>query len=133
MLASLPWQHPSRRRPKTARCERCKTKIKIKGRGRVPKFCSPTCRQLAYEKRKWQRPTPVELLAQDIATARVRDFIRAEVWTALQMFGVVPKNESPPLSPPKSQRPTQLRVVKPQPEHELPNGPSELPKAPQDV
>ncbi len=75
---------------------------------------------------------PVELLAQDIATARVRDLIRAEVWTALQMFGVVPKNEPPPLSPPKSQPRAQLRVVKPQPEHELPDSPSELPKAPQD-
>jgi hypothetical protein len=132
MMASLSWQHPSRRRRKTARCERCRTKIKIKSRGRVPKFCSPTCRQLAYERRKWQRPTPVELLAQDTATIKVRDFIRAEIWAVLQTANLVPPNQPPPLTPPKRQRPTHLRVVKPQPEHELPDSLSALPKAPQD-
>jgi hypothetical protein len=78
-----PWWS-RRRRPKTKRCERCKAKIKVKGRGRVPRFCSPTCRQLAYEQRKWQRPAPVVLAAQDIATIHVRDFIRAEIWSLLQ-------------------------------------------------
>src|SRR6476646_7533011 len=129
MKMALPWQHPSRRRPKTARCARCRTKIKIKSRGRVPKFCSPTCRQLAYEQRRWQRPTPVELLAKDIATIKCRDFIRAEVWSALQMAGLVASNQ-PPWPSPKRQRPTHLRIVKPQPE--LPDNPSQLPKPPQD-
>src|SRR6516165_6940910 len=95
------WQHPKRRRPKTARCQRCKTKIKIKGRGRVPKFCSPTCRQLAYEQRRWQRPTPVELLAKDIATIQVRDFIRAEIWGMLQEAGLVASDRLPPSPPAK--------------------------------
>ena len=98
----------------------------------MPKFCSPTCRQLAYERRKWQRPTAVELLAKDIATNNIRAIIRAEVWTVLQMAGVVSPNQPPPLSPSKHQPPTHLRVVKPQPEHELPDSPSELPKALQD-
>jgi predicted nucleic acid-binding Zn ribbon protein len=111
------WKYLGRRRPKTARCSRCKTKIKINGRGRVPKFCSPTCRQLAYQQRKWQRPTAVQMLAEDIDTVRIRNIIRAEVWTALQMAGVVPKNEPPPLAPRKSQRRADLRIVKPQPEH----------------
>jgi hypothetical protein len=71
-----PWQHPARRRPKTARCQRCKAKIKIKSRGRVPKFCSATCRQLAYERRKWQRPTPIELAAKFRASYEVRSAIR---------------------------------------------------------
>src|SRR6516165_7542434 len=83
------WQHPPRRRPKTARCERCKTKIKINGRGRVPKFCSPTCRQLAYQRRKWQRPAPVALLAEDLAAIRVREFMRAEIWSMLKAAGLV--------------------------------------------
>ena len=82
-----PWHHPSQQRPKSKRCARCKSKIKIKGRRRVPKFCSPTCRQLAYEQQRRQRPTPVELLAKDICTIQVRDFIRAEIWSMLQETG----------------------------------------------
>src|SRR5215468_4430633 len=110
-----PWHHPSRQRPKSRRCARCKTKIKIKGRGRVPKFCSPTCRQLAYEQRRWGRPTPVELLARDLATIRVRDFIRAEIWSVLQATGLVRPNQPPLPQPRPRRRPTtHLRVVEPQ-------------------
>src|SRR6516164_8745589 len=105
------WPHPSQQRPKSRRCARCKSKIKIKGRGRIPKFCSPTCRQLAYEQRRWQRPTPVELLAKDICTIQVRDFIRAEIWSALQFAGLVGPTQPPPWPPPKRQRPPHLRVV----------------------
>jgi hypothetical protein len=121
-----PWPHPSQQRPKSRRCARCKSKIKIKGRGRVPSFCSPTCRQLAYEQRRWQRPTPVELLAKDIGNIQVRDFIRAEIWSMLQEAGLVASDRRPPSPPPKRQRPAHLRVVQP-PEHEPPNRPSEPP------
>ena len=112
-LAMPPFQHLSRRRPRTTRCQRCKTKIKIKGRGRVPRFCSPTCRQLAYEQRKWQRPAPVESLARDLATVKVRDFIRAEIWSQLQAAGLIAPNQPPPLPPKARQKPTHLRVVEP--------------------
>ena len=105
---------PYRRRPKTGRCEHCKTKIKVKTRGRVPRFCSPACRQRAYERRKWQRPGPVELLAQDIATVKVRDFIRAEIWSLLQAAGLVSPSQTPPLMPPRArQRSTHLRLIEP--------------------
>jgi hypothetical protein len=43
---------------------------------RPPTFCSRSCRQRAYERRKWLRPHPVELLARDLDTAAVRDLIR---------------------------------------------------------
>jgi hypothetical protein len=121
-----PSPHPSQQRPKSRRCARCKSKIKIKGRGRVPKFCSPTCRQLAYEQWRWRRSTPVELLAKDIATIQVRDFIRAEIWGMLQEAGLVASDRHPASPPPKRQRPAHLRVVKPETEHELPNSPAEL-------
>ena len=111
-----PWHHPSQQRPKSKRCARCKSKIKIKGRRRVPKFCSPTCRQLAYEQQRRQRPTPVELLTKDIATIQVRDFIRAEIWSALQLAGLVAPTELPPWPSPKRQRPTHLYLVEPRPE-----------------
>src|SRR5262249_14478642 len=64
------------RRRKSARCPVCKEKFKIPPRGRPSVFCSRSCRQRAYEQRKWSKPHPIDLLARDIATARVRDVIR---------------------------------------------------------
>jgi hypothetical protein len=117
----------ARRRAKSVRCEHCKTRIKIKTRGRVPKFCSPTCRQLAYERRKWQRPTPVELLAQDIAHAKFRDFVRKEIWTVLQMAELISRDQSLPSAPRNARSRTPLRLVETQPESELAASPSQSP------
>src|SRR5262245_43802409 len=125
------WQHPSRRRPKTARCQRCKAKIKIKSRGRVPKFCSATCRQLAYERRKWQRPKLVELAAEFRASFELQSFVRAEIWSILQAARLVPSNQ-PPALPRKSRPRAHLRVVEPQLEGKLPDSASELSKPPPD-
>src|SRR5215467_16317356 len=36
-------------------------------------YCGPTCCQRAYERRKWQRPHPVDLLSRDINTVQVKD------------------------------------------------------------
>ena len=127
-----PGKHPLRRRPKTTRCQHCKAMIKIKSRGRVPRFCSATCRQLAYEQRRWQRPTPVELMAQFKATFEFQSFLRAEIWSILQAAGLVALNQPLPPPPPKRRQPTHLRVVEPQPDQELPDAPSELPKPTQD-
>src|SRR5215813_6008171 len=69
---------------------------------RPPTFCSRSCRQRAYEQRKWSRPHPVELLARDIASVRVRDVIRQ----ALLGAGINP----PPPPEPKRRRPP-LRLV----------------------
>jgi hypothetical protein len=46
---------PERRRRKTARCQVCKERFKISPRGRPPTFCGRSCRQRAYEQRKWSR------------------------------------------------------------------------------
>jgi hypothetical protein len=70
-----------------------------------------------------------KLVAQDIATASVRNFIRAEIWSVSQASGLAPPNQPPPPSPPT---PTHLRLVKPQLERELPHSPSEFPKPPED-
>src|SRR5271167_3795817 len=68
------------KRPKTQRCLKCKAKIKLKPRGRRPKYCSQSCRQRIYERRRWQRPAPVEALARDIAHIKVQDaLMRAAV------------------------------------------------------
>ena len=81
---------PEGRRRKTARCQVCKERFKISPRGRPPTFCGRSCRQRAYEQRKWSRPHPVELLARDIASARVRDFIREQVRELLLEAGITP-------------------------------------------
>jgi hypothetical protein len=70
----------------TVRCVRCKTKIKIKGRGRVPKFCSPTCRQLTYEQRKWQRPTPVVFWLRTLLRSEFASFAKAHGYTIAAEF-----------------------------------------------
>lgn len=80
---------PERRRRKTARCPVCKERFKISPRGRPPTFCGRSCRQRAYEQRQWSRPHPVELLARDIASARVRDFIREQVRELLLEAGII--------------------------------------------
>ena len=102
-----------RKRLRTLRCHRCNTKIEIKPRGRTPDFCSQTCRQRAYEQRKWARPAAVESLARDLATAKVREAIRAEVWSLLREIGLVAAAEPTP-APRKPRKPT-LRLVKPEP------------------
>jgi len=93
------------RRRKSARCPGCKEWFKIPPRGRPPAFCSRSCRQRAYEQRKWSKPHPVELLARDIATASVHDLVQQVVWEVLLEAGIVslpspppkPKSSGPPL------------------------------------
>jgi hypothetical protein len=97
------------KRPRTLRCQWCKAKMKVALSGRLPAFCCQTCRQRAYERRKWSRPHAVEALAKDIATARVRTVIRQEIWAALRELGLVDAAEPPSQSP--SRRPA-LRLVK---------------------
>jgi len=99
------------KQPKTRRCERCKTKFKVQFRGRVPKFCSRTCRQHSYEQHKWARPTLIELLAQDIASVRVRDVIRAEILSILNQAGLVPE-PTPPSAHNKTSPGHHLKLVK---------------------
>ena len=101
------------KRPRTLRCRWCNSKIEIKPRGRVPEFCSQTCRQRAYEQRKWARPAAVEMVARDLATAKVREVVRSEAWHLLRQMGLVVAAEPPP-TPKKPRKPT-LRLVKPEP------------------
>jgi hypothetical protein len=62
----------------------------------------------AFEQRRWSRPHPVELLAQDLNTASVRDFIRQEVREALLAFG---KITPPPPAPKPKRRGSHLCIV----------------------
>jgi hypothetical protein len=55
------------------------------------------------------------LLAEDIAKMRVREFIRAEIWSILQAEGLVAPNRPPPQSPRKKSNAQRLRLVEPEP------------------
>ena len=103
----MPMRRP-KRRPRTVRCRRCKAKIKVQPKGRVPIFCRRNCRQRAYEHNLALRPTltPISMLARDLDTVRVRDAIRAEILAILRDMGLNP----PPTPPNKPKRP-HLRVV----------------------
>src|SRR5262245_47281777 len=97
-----------RRRPRTVRCKRCRARIEVGRKGRVPSYCGHTCRQLAYVQRGVGGPAL--LLAQDMATVRFRDFIRREIWNILLQAGLVGGDDPPPPNKPKSNKPT-LRLV----------------------
>jgi hypothetical protein len=84
------------KRPKTLRCEWCRARFKLPDRGRLPRFCSHTCRQRAYEKRKWGRPRAVEALAQDIAEGRLQGYVRSEIRRMLELAGVRLPPDDPP-------------------------------------
>ena len=106
-MRDMPQLAYRKRRRRTARCPICKKKFRINSRGRPPTFCSRSCCQRAYEQRKWSRPHPVELLARDIDTARVRDFIRQELREGLLAFGIIP----PPPAPKPKRRGPPLRLI----------------------
>jgi hypothetical protein len=98
---------PLKRRPRTVRCRGCRKPIRVKGKGRIPTYCSQACKQEAYLKRRHRGP--MELLAQDIATVRVRAVIRQEVMYCLTQLGLVSPGTPPP-SKPKAKA-TALRIV----------------------
>ena len=105
---------PGKRRPRTVRCKGCKEKIKVKSKGRVPTYCGQACKQLAYLKRRIDGPTL--LMARDIATAKVRDAIRQEIWAVLLQVGLV-TGKPPPPPKPQREKP-KLRLITREPDNE---------------
>jgi hypothetical protein len=87
----------------------CGERFKINPRGRPSTFCSRSCRQRDYERRKWSRPHPVELLTRDINTVQVRDFIRQIIREELLKAGITLLPPPPPSKP--KQRDAHLHLV----------------------
>ena len=79
--------------------------------GRIPSYCSATCKQGAYLARKYHGP--MALLEQDIMTARVRAILRQEirdiVMPLFRQFGLEPELK-PPAKPKRGRQ--HLRLVK---------------------
>jgi len=76
------------------RCRWCRQFFKPKAGGRPPLFCSASCRQRAYEKRKWTPYSASDALARDLlpwaAAQRMRQVERHAHMIELIMTGVVP-------------------------------------------
>ena len=66
-------------RPRAVRCLKCKRSIRVKPVGRLPTFCSPSCRQMAFRRRS-QMPKP---------PAPTRDELAVRIWEMLTEFGLV--------------------------------------------
>jgi hypothetical protein len=92
------------------RCHCCRAAIKVKHKkGPLPLYCSRRCRQLAYERRR--HTGPMVALAQDIATAKVRDVIREEVLSLLSQIGLMPPKSPPPPRTRATREKPKLRIV----------------------
>src|SRR4051794_34703072 len=90
------------RRPKTVRCEWCKAKIKVKPRGRLPRYCCQSCRQRGYEIRKWNQPhlAAFATLCGHASTLKFRE----AVLDTFKELGLVPK-DFPLLPTPQRKKP----------------------------
>jgi hypothetical protein len=97
------------KRPKRLRCLQCHKRFTAPQRGRPPRYCSPSCRQRAYEKRRAasqvEAQLPLRLLARDIAAVQGQDEFRRRVVEVLRELRLLPPA---PHRPPRSP----LRVVK---------------------
>jgi hypothetical protein len=84
----------------------------VPARGRLPNYCSDSCRQRAYQKRKWRGEGPVALLAKDLAHIRVREWLRKEIWALPVQAGLASPHRPVPPIPPQPQR-AKLKLVQP--------------------
>ena len=75
-------------------CAWCREKFSPLGRGRPPRYCSDSCRQRAYEKRRAQRPSiggALKALKRDLAQSQMDAHIREVVVQVLEDCGLIKK------------------------------------------
>src|SRR4030095_10430906 len=101
------------KRPTTLRCQWCKKKIAVKSRGRLPAYCSHSCRQRAHERAKWQQPHEDlgSVALQTKITQTVRDLTEELLRRALggRAKPAAPKKGSPSIA----RCPRRRRLVRP--------------------
>jgi hypothetical protein len=106
----MPATFGRRRRPRTILCKRCKAQVKVKNKGPVPKYCSQSCKQEGYLRRRFR--SPLELVARDLASIELRAVIWTTIMDILVQQGLVKSNLPPPtMHKPKPEKPN-LRLVK---------------------
>jgi hypothetical protein len=97
------------KRPKRLRCFHCRKRFTAPQRGRPPRYCSASCRQRAYEKRRASSQVeahlPLRLLARDIAAVQGQDEFRRRVVEVLRELRLLPPAPRGPQRAP-------LRIVK---------------------
>lgn len=77
-------------RPRVLRCARCGKRIKVSAIGRLPTYCSASCKQMHYAKRAraMKKLPPV---------STDTEYHRRQLWDALVEFGLA----KGPMPPPK--------------------------------
>jgi hypothetical protein len=89
---------PPRRRPPKLVCGWCDKRFAPQITGRPPSFCSASCRQRAYEKRKWSPYSTSDDLALHLlppaAQRRVIEEVRRAHMSELIVSGVVPLQDT---------------------------------------
>jgi hypothetical protein len=87
-------------RPKTLRCARCGEKIKVGPVGRLPIYCSASCKSMTFAKRrlvKLKAAAKPESAGQTITESMHRQM----TWRLLQDAGIVPADA--PLPEPRQE------------------------------
>jgi hypothetical protein len=74
----------SYQRPTTITCARCRKVVSVGPMGRVPTYCSPSCRTVACQAKGADRPPAEEKQ-------------RALIWGILQDAGVIPADKPLPM------------------------------------
>jgi DNA-directed RNA polymerase subunit RPC12/RpoP len=69
-------------RPRTVKCARCGERIAVKPQGRLPRYCSQSCRSMHFKSR--ERAAKPTLSPMPLEEKR-----RAALWDALREFGLV--------------------------------------------
>ena len=87
----------TKKKLKGARCGRRFSRLR---KGRPARYCSPSCRQRAYEARKNEREVsarlPVRLLEEDFDGVRTRDALKRAVISVLEELDIIlPSSQEP--------------------------------------
>ena len=84
-------------RPKPSKCARCRKRFTSKPLGRPALFCSASCRQRSYEKRRLSQYSASDALALDLlpraAQRKMVEEVRHAHILELIMNGMVPLND----------------------------------------
>jgi hypothetical protein len=85
---------------KRLRCAYCKKPFKPPERGRPPRYCCPSHRQMGYAKRRAYKlvNVPSLVLGQDIDDMRTKAGVERAVIDVLRRLGMLPPD--PPKPPP---------------------------------
>ena len=91
------------------KCKQCKRKFRPKAKGRRPLYCSDSCRQRAYERRRIEKEIaqriPMRLLGGDMEGIKTRDGVTRAVVDVLRELGLIATPSFPTKRGPK------LRVI----------------------